>query len=153
MRSRVARSAWGLLLGASAFVAFAIAPVHAATVRDDHPNWGDIYSVIAGPGLTGGATQGDATLSVLFDGNGTANTVARSDHDHDGRYMLAGGTFDDRYALIDHGHDGVYLPVGTNFDDRYSLLAHNHDGLYLPVGANFDDRYLPLDANFDDQYS
>lgn len=43
---------------------------------------GDITGVIAGTGLTGGATAGDATLNVSFAGSGAATSAARSDHDH-----------------------------------------------------------------------
>lgn len=57
-----------------------------------------------GPGLTtAGAIEGDVA-SVDFDGTGEANSVARSDHDHDADYYtaleLAAGTADVAWASI-----------------------------------------------------
>ena len=176
MRPRSARSSvWGVLASASVVLGFAIAPVNAAPPPQANQSWGDITSVVAGPGLTGGATEGDAALAVLFGGNGSANSVARSDHNHDAAYDLRYAPLDheheagdhnhdgvyaplehlhnDVYALLGHNHDGSYLPIDANFDDRYSLLGHDHDSLYSSINHDHDDRYMPLDANFDDQYS
>jgi len=58
---------------------------------------GTVTSIIAGSGLLGGTISTTGTLSANFTGaggdNGTAATVARGDHLHDGRYLkLTGGT-------------------------------------------------------------
>jgi hypothetical protein len=43
---------------------------------------GDITSVSAGPGLTGGGPTGDVELRAIFSGTGSQNAVARADHTH-----------------------------------------------------------------------
>lgn len=61
------------------------------TCEPDDNAGGDVTGVIAGEGLTGGGTDGDATLSANFTapggGNGAATTVARGDHNHDASYL------------------------------------------------------------------
>jgi len=72
--------------------------------------------VIAGNGLGGGATQGDATLYVNFGGSGSANTVARSDHNHDGSYWKLGGN---------SGTNPSVNFLGTTDETALELRANN----------------------------
>jgi trimeric autotransporter adhesin len=52
---------------------------------------GDITSVVAGAGLTGGASTGDAALAVSFSGTGITSNAARADHWHQlGGYQNVG---------------------------------------------------------------
>ncbi len=43
---------------------------------------GDITGIIAGEGLTGTAFSGEVTIDAYFDGTGSAERIARSDHNH-----------------------------------------------------------------------
>jgi hypothetical protein len=55
----------------------------------DNDSGGDVTSVTAGTGLTGGGIAGALTIAVDFAGTGSATAAARSDHDHAGQSIPA----------------------------------------------------------------
>jgi hypothetical protein len=96
----------------------------------------------AGAGLTLSGTQ----FSAVFAGTGLSTTIARSDHDHDGRYYtqgsLSGGTASVHWGALTN------VPSGLDDGDHDSLadLAPCDDG----QAPEWDDQYSQWECGDDD---
>ena len=106
---------------------------------------GDIASVVAGAGLTGGATTGDATLAVSFSGTGITSSAARADHWHQlagnqnvgtGNSVLTNNTGSNNTAL---GFQAIAMGTGNGSDNtavgNQALHLNTTGGFSVAVGS------------------
>jgi hypothetical protein len=101
------------------------------------------YTAGEGLGLAG------AVFSVLYGGDGSAATAARSDHRHDGIYALLAHHHDGNYAALSHRHDADYAPLSHDHDARY-FTESEADGRFplrtdLSVAGTVNESSNPVD--------
>lgn len=115
-------------------------------------------TISTGSGLSGGGDlTANRTISINFGGNGTATTVARSDHNHDAQYLLKAGG--DMSGILRFGAGqasnlatpviaGVTQGIEFNFDsDTHRIFAREDTAgeltaLVVQMGDNANDRFI-----------
>jgi hypothetical protein len=118
----------------------------------------DVTRVSAGTGLTGGGTGGAVTLNVDFAGTGSADTAARSDHDHPGEDIVSGIVADSvidpaiardsEIMTIVLANDGSGTTLDADFLDgqdssAFADASHAHPGIILGGDSN---TFVGIDA-------
>jgi hypothetical protein len=84
----------------------------AVICQPDANSGGTVTQVNSGSGLAGGPITGSGTLSVDFAGTGTAQTAARSDHQHDILYQKK------------YGKVAVVAKSGGDYPDPVSAMSN-----------------------------
>ena len=115
------------------------------TCEPDDDSGGDITRVNAGTGLTGGGESGEVSLNVSFAGSGTADTAARSNHDHWGETWSGSGeglvlnSSDHNAIRVSGGYNGVQIDSAGNHgvrvdsagDDGVRIASPGDDGVWV----------------------
>ncbi len=131
---------------------------------DSDDGGGDITSVQAGTGLTGGGDTGEVVLEAdteylqrrvsagctgekaiqsisSIGGVVCSENFALQTHTHS-EYAASDHNHDADYSAIDHNHDADYSAIDHNHDADYSAIDHNHDADYSAIDHNHDAAYL-----------
>jgi hypothetical protein len=119
----------------------------------DADSGGTVANVNAGTGLSGGGASSNVTLTVAFSGTGSANTVAHSDHTHEGSDITS-GTIDQARIDTAIARDNEITPTVTAAgfitktlaDASYAATSHTHAGEDITGGTVADAYIDPLIA-------